>query len=91
MRLAQHHLLFSTYLAMRIHRQVATLHTDGVHLCYLVSYRHQLRHRAKGHSSEIHIQTSHNHSDAIIGKLVADIGQSHIEKLSLVYTHYIDI
>ena len=57
---------------------------DGLQFIHFLGLSHQQGHGPEGLASEVHIQPSDDHSPAIVGQEVADIGDSPIEELPLV-------
>ena len=64
--------------------QTAATHTNGMHLCHVVGNGTQARHRTEGNTTEVHVESRHNHANAPVGKLVADINEPHVKELGLI-------
>ena len=87
--LAKHHLLVACHNAVADVGKSSAADTDGVHLCHLISNGTELRHRAKGLSFEVEVQTCHYNADSSGCQLVADLYNMLIKELSLVNAYHI--
>ena len=60
------------------------LDTDGMDFGHVVGYRHEGWHGPEWDAFEVHVETGGNDADALVGELVAYIGQGVIEELCFV-------
>lgn len=71
--------------------QCTALDADGMHLGHFIGDGAQGWHWSEGQAFEVHIKSCHDDSYAPIGKLVAYISKSVVQKLSLVDTHHVNV
>ena len=62
-----------------------------MHLRDIVGNGTQGRHGPEGNTTEVHVETSDDDAHPTISQLVADIHQSHIEELSFIDAHHLNI
>ena len=60
-----------------------------MYLGYFIGYGAELWHRPERIPFEIHVQSCNNDANPVVGKLIANVYQSEVEKLRFVDTYYI--
>lgn len=90
-RFAEQHALLVGYETVTDIRQVATTHADGVRLVHILGNSHQSRHRSERNAPEVHVQSGTNDAYAALCQFGAYLNYTHVEKLSLVNTYYINV
>lgn len=71
--------------------QCPTSYTDGVNLGHFVCYGTEVWYRSEWYAEVVHVETRHDHTDALVCQLVADLRKALVEKLSFVYSYHVEI
>jgi hypothetical protein len=82
-------LLTTTGNALAIVSRATATHANGVYLIDIFGTGENSRHRAEGFAPEVLIETSDDHPDTGIGKIIHQIHQAIIEELSFVDPHHL--
>ena len=71
--------------------QVSALDADGVNLGDVVGDGTEGGHGTEGDASEVHVEAGDDDTDATVGQLVADVGQSGVQELGFVDADNVDV
>jgi len=64
--------------------RLAALDANGLELVHLLGYGHQQRHGAEGLAAKVHVQAGDDDAHALIGQLIAQLGDFPVEELRFV-------
>lgn len=71
--------------------QIAALYADGMYFGHFVCNGTQGRNGTEGNSFIIHVESGHNHTDAVIGQFVADFRQSFVKELGFIDAYHVNL